>query len=223
MAEYIPDPSSAEKVRGPALKSARDALQDKVLTQTTWCIYCCYAGCGIDGMDLPPCFCTGEVCCIGGTAKSAGCWDQDGCCALSTKCCCCLLGFEVPPDNTPGIGCGPLRCMSNLETRTQEDCSSVAAKNELDTYQKTLWCWSLYCCFQGCSYDISPCCAQEGKCCCLWLSLESASCCDDGWIECSSKCCCCVLDGSIPAGYTPGVVCCGATLCCANMPQTPIE
>merc|ERR1719229_903679 len=72
-------------------------------------------------MDLPPCFCTGEVCCIGGTAKSA--------------CCCCLLGFEVPPDNTPGIGCGPLRCMSNLETRTQEDCSTVAAKNELDTYQ----------------------------------------------------------------------------------------
>merc|ERR1719254_499343 len=50
-------------------------------------------------MDLPPCFCTGEVCCIGGTAKSAGCWDQDGCAALSTKCCCCLLGFEVPPDN----------------------------------------------------------------------------------------------------------------------------
>merc|ERR1719487_1012854 len=22
-------------------------------------------------MDLPPCFCTGEICCIGGTAKSA--------------------------------------------------------------------------------------------------------------------------------------------------------
>lgn len=28
-----------------------------------------------------------------------------------------------------------------------------------------------------------------------------------------------MLDASIPAGYTPGVVCCGKTLCCANMPE----
>merc|ERR1711972_318839 len=115
-------------------------------------------------------------------------------------------------DNTPGIGCGPLRCMSNLEGRSPDDCKSMAAKNELDTYQKTLWCWSAYCCFQGFTYDLFPICQQEGKLCCLWIACESASCCDDGWIEFSGKTCCCVLDASIPAGKTPGIVCCGVTL-----------
>merc|ERR1712113_778410 len=86
-----------------------------------------------------------------------------------------------------------MRCLSNLEGRTPADCTSMAAKEELDTYQKT--------------------------CCCLWTQIGSAACCDDGWIEFDSKCCCCVLDGSIPAGYTPGVVCCGATPCCANLPE----
>ena len=59
-----------------------------------------------------------------------------------------------------------MRCMGNLEGRTPDDCTSVAAKNELDMYQKTIWCWSLYCCFQGCTYDISPLCQNEGKLCC---------------------------------------------------------
>jgi len=113
--------------------------------------------------------------------------------------------------------------MSNLDGRTVDDCTSIAAKNELDTYQKTLWCWACYCCFQGFTYDMSPCWQNEGKLCCLWISLESASCCDDGWIEQSGKCCCIVTDCSIPAGYTPGCVCCGATLCCANMPQKAAE
>merc|ERR1712157_217925 len=124
------------------------------------------------------------------------CWDQDGCCSTTSKCCCSLVGFEFPIDNTPGIGCGPLRCLSNLESRTLEDCKSQAAKDELDTYQKTCWCLACYFCFEGCTYDMSPICDQQGKCCC------------------------CVLDASIPAGYTPGVVCCGKTLCCANMPET---
>merc|ERR1712039_1043514 len=62
----------------------------------------------------------------------------------------------------------------------------------------------------------------QGKLCCVWIACESASCCDDGWIEFSGKTCCCVLDASIPAGKTPGIVCCGVTLCCANMPD-PVE
>mmetsp|Transcript_48012 Transcript_48012/g.96842 ORF Transcript_48012/g.96842 Transcript_48012/m.96842 type:complete len:224 (+) Transcript_48012:96-767(+) len=218
MADLVPNPQEA-KLRGGELKGARDALQDKILTQTTWCIYCCYGGCGIDGMDLPCCFTTGEICCCGGTTKITSCYDQDGCVAVSSKMCCCLTGFECPPDNNPGIGIGPARCMGNLEGRTPDDCTSVAAKNELDMYQKTMWCWSCYCCFQGITYDMSPICQNEGKLCCLWVNTETASCCDDGWIEFSGKCCCTVLDCSIPAGYTPGVVCCGVTLCCANMPE----
>jgi len=217
----VPDPQ--EKLKGAALMAARDALQDKVLRETTWCVYCCYGGCGIDGMDLPCCFGTGEICCVGGTVKFTSCYDQDGCIAVFSKCCCCLTGAEYPPDNTPGIGCGPLRCMGNLEGRTPQDCTSTAAANELDTYQKTLWCWSLYCVFQGFSYDLFPICQQEGNLCCLWIACESASCCDDGWIEFSGKTCCCVLDASIPAGKTPGIVCCGVTLCCANMPDAPVE
>jgi len=229
MAEYVPDPSAPEKLRGSDLRNARDKLQDEILTKTTWCIYCCYGGCGIDGMDLPCCFSVGEVCCVGGTVKVTSCYDQDGCFAISSKCCCCLTGFECPPDNTPGIGVGPVRCMGNLydgdgNPRNIDECTSQAAKNELETYQKTIWFWSLYCCFQGLTYDISPICQTEGKLCCLWVNSETASCCDDGWIEFSGKACCTVLDCSIPAGKTPGIVCCGATLCFANMPeQQPIE
>jgi len=220
MADYLPDPAT-NKQQGSELKGTRDALQEKILGQTTWCLYCCCAGCGIDALDLPCCFCLGEVCCCGGMVKFTSCWDQDGCIATSSKCCCCLNGFEFPPDNTPGIGCGPMRCLGNLEGRTPDDCTSQAAKNELDMYQKTMWCISCYCCFSGITYDLSPICEQEGKLCCLWTRLTSADCWgDDGCIECSAKCCGCVVDGSIPAGYTPGIAVCGMSLCCANMPDS---
>ena len=53
---------------------------------------------------------------------------------------------------------------------------------------------------------------------CRWMDTETASNCDN-WIGYDTKCCCCVLDCSIPAGYSPDVVCCGGTLCCATMPQ----
>lgn len=221
MSQLIPDPRAPGLLGGGALKGQRDALQERVLTQTTWCLYCCCAGCGTDGLDLPCCFLVGEICCCGGTVKATSCYDQDGCIATSSKCCCCMTGFEYPPDNTPGIGCGPVRCMGNLEGRTPQDCSTVAAANELETYQRTLWCLSCYCCFTGITYDPSPICDQQGKLCCLWLSVGSADCWgDDGCIEISGKCCCCVIDGSIPAGYTPGVAICGKSLCCANMPVT---
>eukprot|EP00416_Gambierdiscus_australes_P016746 CAMPEP_0171057444 /NCGR_PEP_ID=MMETSP0766_2-20121228/1810_1 /TAXON_ID=439317 /ORGANISM="Gambierdiscus australes, Strain CAWD 149" /LENGTH=36 /DNA_ID= /DNA_START= /DNA_END= /DNA_ORIENTATION= len=35
-----------------------------------------------------------------------------------------------------------MRCLSNIEDRNIDDITSVAAKNELETYQKTMWCWS---------------------------------------------------------------------------------
>merc|ERR1712032_143256 len=223
MAELLPS-GTGKRPEGSELKGARDALQDRILLDTTWCCYCCYAGCGMDGLDLPCCFCLGELCCLGGTVKLTSCWDQDGCCSTTSKCCCSLVGFEFPIDNTPGIGCGPLRCLSNIENRTPDDCKSQAAKDELDTYQKTCWCVACYFCFEGCTYDMSPVCDQQGKCCCLWTQLGSAACCsDDGCIEYDAKCCCCVVDASIPAGYTPGVVCCGKTLCCANMPPASGE
>merc|ERR1712029_900827 len=87
---------------------------------------------------------------------------------------------------------------SNIEDKQLEDCRSVAAKNELDTLQKTMFCWSCRYCYQGITYDTKPCWSNEGKLCCLWVNLESASCCDDGWIEFSGKTCCVVNDCSIP-------------------------
>merc|ERR1712066_509147 len=102
----IPEPT--DKLKGQALRAARDQLQDQVLQKTCWCVYCLYGGCGVDGMDLPCCFGTGEVCCLGGTVKFTSCYDQGGCVAVFSKFFCCLTGFEYPPDNTPGIGCGPL-------------------------------------------------------------------------------------------------------------------
>lgn len=223
MADLIPDSKNGQKPKATELRGTRDQLQERILTDTWWCMYCCCGGCGIDGFDLPCCFCLGEICCCGGTIKAAPCWDQDGCCAVSSKCCCSLIGFECPIDNTPGIGCCSCRTMSNIEDKEVDQCTSLAAKNELDTYKKTFWCWSCYCCFQGLSYDMSPICSQEGKCCCLWLALESASCCDDGWIEYDSKCCGVVCDCSIPAGLTKGVACCNVALCCENMPNKPEE
>ena len=71
------------------------------------------------------------------------------------------------PDNTPGIGCCGLRTCSNIESKTIDDCKSMAAKNELDTYKKTLWCIACYYCFSGLTYDMSPWCQQEGKLCCF--------------------------------------------------------
>lgn len=203
------------------ITNTRDELREAVLRKTDWCIYCLYGGIGGDALDLPWFFSAGNLCCIGGVVKCTRPYDQDGCFALSSKCGCCLSAFEYPPDNTPGIGIGPLTCLGNLDTRSFDDCSSTAAKNELDTYQKTFWCWSCYFCFQGCSYDCTPCCAQEGKLCCLWLQLSSTGCpgcCDNGCIGCSSKCCCCVTDWSLPAGFTPGCVFCGNTFCWENFP-----
>jgi len=224
-APLVPDPTKGgqEKLRGAALRSARDDLQKRVLEDTTWCCYCCYGGCGIDGLDLPCCFGTGEICCIGGTVKLTSCCDDDGCVAAYSKCCCCITGMEFPIDNTPGIGCFGQRCWSNIEDKQLEDCRSVAAKNELDTLQKTMFCWSCRYCYQGITYDTTPCWSNEGKLCCLWVNLESASCCDDGWIEFSGKTCCVVNDCSIPAGYTPGFVCCGLPLCCRNMPDSAVD
>jgi len=221
--EKLPQAAFAnEKVHGNALKGARDELQERVLTQTTWCCYGIYAGVGCDGLDLPCCFFIGEVCCIGGTVKCTSCYDQDGCVAAYSKCCCALTGMEYPPDNTPGIGVGPVRCMGNLEGRQPSDCTSTAAAAELDTFQKTLWCLACYCCYTGYSYDFNPICSQDGKLCCLFINIETAYCCsDDGCIEADCKCCGIVIDGSIPAGTTPGCVICGATVCCRNMPGDP--
>merc|ERR1712151_1379575 len=68
-------------------------------------------------------------------------------------------------------------CMGNLEGRTPQDFSSEAAKAELDTFQKTLWCLACYCCYTGYSYDINPICSQDGKLCCCYINVESAYCC----------------------------------------------
>merc|ERR1712087_303909 len=137
--------------------------------------------------DLPCCFFIGELCCLGGTVKCTSCYDQDGCVAAYSKCCCSLVGMEYPPDNTPGIGVGPVRCMGNLEGRTPADCSSEAAKAELDTFQKTLWCLSCYCCYTGYTYDINPLCSQEGKLCCCYINVESAYCCSDDGLCCKNS------------------------------------
>jgi len=212
-------PDGKKKMGHAELKGARDSLQEKILTDTKWCCYCCYAGCGLDGLDLPCCLVLGEVCCVGGVVKTAPCWDEDGCCAVSEKCCCTLTGFEFPIDNTPGIGCCCARVLSNVEDKKPEECRTDAAREELDTLKKTIFCTACYFCYEGCTYDVSPLCEQQGKCCCLWTSVGSAGCCDDGCIEFDSKVCCIVTDCSIPAGSTPGCVCCGATLCCANMPE----
>merc|ERR1712176_1202425 len=115
-------------------------MGDQVLLKTTWCCYAYYAGIGCDGLDLPCWFVVGEVCCVGGTAMVVPCFDEDGYFALTSKCFCCIAGIEVPPDNTPGIGCCCARTRSNIEGRTLDDCKSMAAKNELDTYKKTMWC-----------------------------------------------------------------------------------
>jgi len=220
MTDKIPDPESQAGLMDPKeLKGHRDALQTDILHKTHWLAYCCCCGVGVDGLDLPCFFCLGEVCCVGGIVKLTSCYDHDGFAALTSKCLCCITGCEIPPDNTPGVGIGPARMWSNIEDRTIDDCTHIAAKNELDTYKQTFWLWSLYFCFQGLTYDCSPLCEQEGKFCCLALSIGSASCWgDDGCIECSSKCGCVVLDGSIPAGYTPGCVCCTHTFCCEKLP-----
>jgi len=225
MADLIPDPTKPGRIEGSELKGARDALQERVLKDTTWCVYCLYGGCGLDGMDLPCFFCTGEICCMGGTTKLTGCYTDDGCVTYYSKCCCCLVGCEYPIDNSPGfrLCCGPC-CLSNIEDRTLDDCSTVAGKNELDTLKSTLFCCALQWCYSGFTYDISPLCSNEGKLCCLWVSTGSASCCgDDGYIEHSGKCCCVVTDCSCPAGYTPGIACCGTSLCCAKMPENAAE
>merc|ERR1712226_1679810 len=86
-------------VSGAQLKGARDALQERVLLQSTWCCYAYYGGCGCDGLDLPCCFFIGEVCCIGGTVKYTSCYDQDGCVAAYSKCCCSLVGIEYLPED----------------------------------------------------------------------------------------------------------------------------
>merc|ERR1712038_709475 len=57
----------------------------------------------------------------------------------------------------------------------------------------------------------------------FWVNLESASCCDDGWIEYSGKTCCAVTDCSVPAGKTPGIVCCGLGGCFRNMDDPAVE
>lgn len=212
-------PEGKGKMSKAEVKGARDGLQERILTDTKWCCYCCYGGCGLDGMDLPCFFVLGEVCCLGGMCKVAPCWDQDGCCAFSTKCCCTLAGFEFPIDNTPGIGCCCARVCSNVESKSLDDCKSDASKSELDTLKKTIFCTSCYCCYEGCTYDLIPVCEQQGKCCCCWTQFGTAGCCDDGCIEYDSKCCCIVTDCSLPAGNTPGCVCCGVPLCCASMPK----
>merc|ERR1712113_157049 len=107
----------------------------------------------------------------------------DGCIAATIKCCCSLFHGEIPPSNTPGCGCGPMMCGGNLDRDASE--LGPSEQEELELLKTT----------------------------CLWANLETDTCCDDGWIENTSKVCCCVVDASYPAGRTPGVVCCGQTLC----------
>ena len=132
---------TGKRPEGKVLKGARDSLQERVLTDTFWCCYCCYGGCGTDGMDLPCCFGVGEVCCLGGITEVTSCWDQDVCFSTWSKCCCCLTGFECPIDDTPGIGCGPWRRLSNLDGWTVDDCNGVAAKTSSTPIRKRSGVW----------------------------------------------------------------------------------
>ena len=84
-------------------------------TDMTWCCYCCYAGCGMGGLDVPCCFCFGEICYPGGTVKLTSCWDQDGCCSNMSKYCCSLVGFEFSIYNTPSIGRGRYTIVFEVE------------------------------------------------------------------------------------------------------------
>merc|ERR1711957_110527 len=115
MTDMLPA-GTGKRLEGSELKGSRDALQEKILTDTTWCCYCCYAGCGMDGLDLPCFFCLGEVCCLRGTVKLTNCWDQDGC---FSKCCCCVLDASIPAGYTPGfVCCGATLCCANMPEKT---------------------------------------------------------------------------------------------------------
>merc|ERR1712037_363100 len=139
---------------------------------------------------------------------SATCCDDDGCVASTSKCCCCLAHGEVPPSNTPGVGCGP----AMLCAKWNEDSTNPYEQEEMSLLKSTCWCFSAYCCMFGCNSPggSDPCCKQEGKLCCLWTNLETDTCCG-------------VTDASYPAGRTPGFVCCNYTMCCRNLPETTLS
>merc|ERR1711920_1036511 len=217
MADYdsLGDPRQGKK-KGADLIGARDQIQDDIMRDACWCIYCYYAGCGcMSPLEKGCCLAIGEVCCCAGTCKSATCCDGDGCIAATIKCCCSLFHGEIPPSNTPGCGCGPMMCGGNLD-RDGTDELSPMEQEELQLLKTTCWCFFAYCFGFGCNSPggSDACCKVEGKLCCLWANLETDTCCDDGWIENTTKVCCCVVDASYPAGRTPGVVCCGKLSAC---------
>merc|ERR1712151_557141 len=139
-----------------------------------WCAYCYYMGFGcMAPTSKGCCLSIGELCCCAGTCKSATCCDDDGCVASTTKCCCCLVHGEVPPSNTPGVGCGPAMWCS----KWNEDSTNPYEQEEMSLLKSTFWCLSAYCCGIGCNSPggSDPCCKQEGKLCCLWMNLETDS------------------------------------------------
>merc|ERR1711920_1049985 len=79
------------------------------------------------------CLSIGELCCCAGTCKSATCCDDDGCVASTSKCCCCLAHGEVPPSNTPGVGCGP----AMLCAKWNEDSTNPYEQEEMSLLKST--------------------------------------------------------------------------------------
>lgn len=218
--EYVPPPEPPRDYKSEVGKvshnredrrRARDIIQEDIMVHTCWCCYYYFAGCGVmapwkDGC----CHNIGECCCCAGSCKSATPCDEDGCVACTNKCCCSLTHFECPPSNTPGWGLCGIHCCGNLN-REDADGLGPREQEELRMLQTTCWLWSCYCCMYGCNSPggNDPCCKQEGKVCCLWTNTETGGCCEDGCFEVTNKCCCCVIDGSLPAGKTPGCGCCG--------------
>jgi hypothetical protein len=203
---------------------ARDRIQDDIMEDACWCVYCIYAGFGcMSPTTKGCCLSIGELCCCAGTCKSATCCDGDGCCATTIKCCCNLFHCEVPPSNTPGCGFSPMLCGGNIADRSEEDINALGPREreEFELLKSTCWCFFFYCFGFGCNSPggSDACCKLEGKLCCLWANIETDTCCDDGWIELTCKSCCCVVDASYPAGRTPGCVICNAKLCCENLPN----
>lgn len=116
-------------------------------------------------MDLPCCFAMGALCCIGGTSKITAVTKTGASPVPRSAAAASVVALPASQHSVHWLRSCEVH--GNPEGRTVDKCTCIAAKSELDTYQVTLLRRACYCCFQGFTYDMSPCWQNDGKVCCF--------------------------------------------------------
>mmetsp|Transcript_30116 Transcript_30116/g.73322 ORF Transcript_30116/g.73322 Transcript_30116/m.73322 type:complete len:246 (+) Transcript_30116:87-824(+) len=202
---------------------AEEELQ--YIRDTTWCAYCYCGGCGLTQEGFSDWSCINvkkKLCCLRASTSSKVPLSE-GIISAAGKFCCCVNHAQIMPgpNGTPGIVCCGAQLLKWKHAKDEPEAWMRPGHDYVEPwFTQAFWCYYCGCLGAGCTGCGDPLIKGESFLCCVKSEFGTADCTGpDGMCNARGQVCCLITHCRCMPGYTPGIACCGAKLCCSKMPE----